>query len=157
MLAALGVFLALTGFAEIGKQWWAVFPHYIADPTLGTHFGRARGPALNSASLGVFLTICFWAAWMLIPRASRLGQGGLAVIPIWQLPRRWRLPAALGMVMCGAVGVAALGHSITDLNRKDTDDSAEHSVYQRASFVYVSMRMFRDSMCAINRSDIDCC
>jgi O-antigen ligase len=172
MLAGLGLFLALTGFAEMGRQWWAVFPHYIADPTLGTHFGRARGPALNSASLGVFLTICFWAAWMLIPRASRWGQlalasvlvtiaagvfltytrstwmglaGGLALIPIWQLPRRWRLPAALGMVMCGAVGVAALGHSITDLNRKDTDDSAEHSVYQRASFVYVSMRMFRDA------------
>lgn len=172
MLAGLGLFLALTGFAEIGRQWWAVFPHYIADPTLGTHFGRARGPALNSASLGVFLTICFWAAWMLIPRASRLGQvalagvlatiaagvfltytrstwiglaGGLALIPIWQLPPRWRLPAVLGMVMCGAVGVAALGHSITDLNRKDSDDSAEHSVYQRASFVYVSMRMFRDA------------
>ena len=36
-----------------GKQWWAVFPRYIADPLLGTHFGRARGPALNSASLGV--------------------------------------------------------------------------------------------------------
>jgi O-antigen ligase len=172
LLAALGVFLALTGFAEIGKQWWAVFPRYIADPTLGTHFGRARGPALNSASLGVFLTICFWAAWMLIPRATRLGQvalagalvllaaavyltytrstwmglaGGLAIIPIWQLPRHWRLPAALGMVMCGAVGIAALGHRITELKRKDTDASAEHSVYQRASFVYVSMRMFRDA------------
>jgi O-antigen ligase len=39
----------------------------------------------------------------------------------------------------------ALGEAVTDLNRKDTDASAEHSVYQRASFVYVSMRMFRDA------------
>ena len=37
-----------------------------------------------------------------------------------------------------------LGGRVTDLSRKDTDASAEHSVYQRASFVYVSMRMFRD-------------
>jgi O-antigen ligase len=172
MLAALGLFLALTGFAEVFKQWWAVFPRYIANPELGTHFGRARGPALNSASLGVFLTICFWAAWVLVPNSRRVVQvalagvllaiaggvfftytrstwmglaGGLAVIPILQMPRRWRLPAALGAAMCAAIGVAALGHSVTDLNRKDTDASAEHSVYQRASFVYVSMRMFRDA------------
>jgi N-acetylglucosaminyldiphosphoundecaprenol N-acetyl-beta-D-mannosaminyltransferase len=31
------------------------------------------------------------------------------------------------------------------MSRKDSDESAEHSVYQRASFVYVSMRMFRDA------------
>jgi O-antigen ligase len=92
---------------------------------------------LVTIAAGVFLTYTR-STWMGL-------AGGLALIPIWQLPRRWRLPAALGMVMCGAVGVAALGHSITDLNRKDTDDSAEHSVYQRASFVYVSMRMFRDA------------
>ena len=109
-------FFARLVFAEIGKQWWAVFPRYIADPTLGTHFGRARGPSLNSASLGVMLTVCFWAAWMLWPRLPRLQQAavgvlmqaivggiyftytrstwiglsaGLAVIPLVQLPQ-WR-------------------------------------------------------------------
>jgi O-antigen ligase len=171
-LALLGVFLSITAFAEVTKQWWAVFPRYIGNPELGTHFGRARGPALNSASLGVYVTMCFWAAWMLVPRASRVMQialigalaamvgavfftytrstwmglaGGLALIPLWQLPVRWRVPAALGIVMCGVVGIVALGDAVTDLNRKDTDASAEHSVYQRASFVYVSMRMFRDA------------
>jgi O-antigen ligase len=171
-LAGLGVFLSLTAFAEITKQWWAVFPRYIANPELGTHFGRARGPALNSASLGITLTICFWAAWMLVSRATRGRQlllaaalaamaggvfftytrstwlglaGGLATIPILQLPARWRVPAALCVGMCGALAVVALGHKITDLSRKDSDASAEHSVYQRASFVYVSMRMFRDA------------
>jgi O-antigen ligase len=170
-LTAVGCFLAFTAFAEIGKQWWAVFPHYIANPLLGTHFGRARGPALNSMSLGVFVTVCFWAAWMLVPRASRAQQlglvaalatmtgavfftytrstwmglaGGLALAPLWQMPPRWRLPAALGVATCGALAVAVLGPAITDLKRKDADASAEHSVYQRASFVYVSARMFRD-------------
>ena len=172
VLAAVGAFLALTGFAEVTRQWWAVFPRYIANPELGTHFGRARGPALNAASLGVFLTVCFWATWMLVPRSTRplklllfaamgamvggvyftytrstwLGlAGGLALVPLLQMPSRWRVPAAFGVVMCGAIAVVALGHKITDLNRKDTDDSAEHSVYQRASFVYVSMRMFCDA------------
>jgi O-antigen ligase len=171
VLAGLGLFLACTAYAEVGKQWWAVFPRYISNPELGTHFGRARGPALNSASLGVFLSICFWAAWMLIPRAGRalqiallavllvvagavyftytrstwLGMAiGLAVIPVLQMPRRWRLPAAMGVAMCGALGVGLLGGRVADLSRKDSDASAEHSVYQRASFVYVSMRMFRD-------------
>jgi O-antigen ligase len=171
-LAGLGAFLAWTAVAEVGKEWWAVFPRYIADPTLGTHFGRARGPALNSASLGVMLTMCFWSAWMLWPRLPRLGQlvmaclfaliaggvfltftrstwiglaGGLAVIPLCQLPKQWRSVLAIGVVLVGAVGVVALGERVTDLGRKDSDGSAEHSVYQRASFVYVSMRMFRDA------------
>lgn len=171
-LTAVGCFLAVTAFAEIGKQWWAVFPRYISNPELGTHFGRARGPALNSASLGVFVTVCFWSAWVLVPRSPRAMQvilvaalaamtgavyftytrstwiglaAGLAIIPLWQMPQRWRIPAAMAVLMCGALGVVVLGHSLTDLNRKDTDDSAEHSVYQRASFVYVSLRMFRDA------------
>src|SRR3972149_2193268 len=58
ILAALGTYLALTGLAEIGGHWSLVFPRYIADPTLGIHYGRARGPELNSASLGVYLTVC---------------------------------------------------------------------------------------------------
>jgi O-antigen ligase len=171
-LAALGTYLAFTAFAEIGKQWWAVFPRYIADPTLGTHFGRARGPALNSASLGIMLTVCFWGAWLLAPRLHRAAQlaifgllgamalavfftytrstwiglaVGLVVIPLVQLPNQWRGILAVGVVMVGAFSFAALGERVTDLGRKDTDGSAEHSVYQRASFVYVSMRMFRDA------------
>ena len=171
ILAALGGFLAFTAFAEIGKQWWAVFPRYISDPTLGTHFGRARGPSLNSASLGVMLTVCFWAAWMLWPRLSRLQQAavgvlllaiaggiyftytrstwiglaaGMAVIPLVQLPQ-WRTALVVLILLGGAVGTVAFGEKVTNLGRKDTDGSAEHSVYQRASFVYVSMRMWRDA------------
>jgi O-antigen ligase len=172
VLAALGAWLSLTAIAEVGRQWWAVFPRYIADPTLGTHFGRARGPALNSASLGVFVTFCFWAAWMLrsrLPRTAQLGvvvglaamagavfftytrstwiglAAGLVVVPWLQLPRQWRSVLAIGALTAGVVGLAVFGERITNLARKDSDASAEHSVYQRASFVYVSMRMFYDA------------
>jgi O-antigen ligase len=171
-LAALGAYLTFTSFAEIGKQWWAVFPRYIADPTLGTHFGRARGPLLNSASLGVMLTACFWAVWFLAAPLARRGQAlalllllaiaaavyftytrstwiGLGLtcglVPLLQMPRRMRYVAALGVVFAGAVGVVLFGEVVTKLGRKDSDASAEHSVYQRASFAYVSARMFRDA------------
>ena len=172
MLTALGAVLAVTACAEITRQWWAVFPRYIADPQLGTHFGRARGPALNSASLGIWLTICFWAAWMLWPRLPRLAKlamivllalmaigvyftytrstwiglaASLAIIPLLQLPRSWRNAAAAGVVVCAGVVVVAFGSRIADLGRKDSDGSAEHSVYQRASFLYVSTRMFKEA------------
>lgn len=177
ILAGLGAWLSLTAFAEISRQWWAVFPRYIADPTLGTHFGRARGPALNSASLGVFITGCFWSAWMLRSRLTRPAQlavigvlaamamavfftytrstwiglaAGLVVVPWLQLPRPWRGVLAVGVLVVGVlvvgvIGAAVFAERITNLARKDSDASAEHSVYQRASFAYVSMRMFADA------------
>ena len=36
-LVMLGTYLSLTGLAEVSQQWWAVFPHFIADPL---HPGR---------------------------------------------------------------------------------------------------------------------
>jgi len=172
VLTGLGAYLAITGLAEVSEQWWAVFPRFITDPTLGTHFGRARGPALMSASLGVFLAICFWSAWFLWARVSRFQQfalcgamllmaaglyvtytrstwlglaGGLAVIPMLHLPRVWRPTLLAGMLMVGLVGAAVIGDKVINMSRDDSDGSAGHSVYQRASFFLVSMNMFRDA------------
>ena len=171
-LTVLGGYLAVTALAEITQQWWAVFPRYIADPTLGTHFGRARGPALMSASLGVFLTVCGWAAWTLWPRVNRPLQlsivvllammaaevfftytrstwiglaAGAAVVPFLQWDRKWRPLLMSGIAIAGVVGVVMLGAKVTDLGRKDADGSAKHSVQQRASFFYLSMQMFQDA------------
>ncbi|MDC0934737.1 WecB/TagA/CpsF family glycosyltransferase [Pirellulales bacterium] len=180
-IAGLGTYLALTGLAEVTGQWWAVFPRFIANPELGTHFGRARGPALMSASMGVFLTVGFWAAWIAWPRASRLVRGTLliampamvagvyftytrstwlgmigcaAVIPLLQLPKRQRIAAAAGAVVLGTVGLIAVGPHLLNLTRKDTDGSSSHSVYQRAAFAHVSLRMFQENPlfgCGVSR------
>lgn len=171
-LTGLGIYLAFTGVAEVSEQWWAVFPRFIADPTLGTHFGRARGPALMSASLGVFLAVCFWAAWFLWARVSRGQQfllvgamvliaaglyltytrstwlglaGGLAIIPFLHLPRAWRPTLLAGMLLAGVFGALVVGDKVVNMTRDDSDGSAGHSVYQRASFFLVSMNMFRDA------------
>jgi hypothetical protein len=55
ILALMGIYLGCTAIFEVAKVWSLVFPKSIADPTLGIHFGRARGPMLQSVRLGVCL------------------------------------------------------------------------------------------------------
>ncbi|MCI0491686.1 MAG: O-antigen ligase family protein [Planctomycetes bacterium] len=168
----LGTYLALTAVAEITGKWSFVFPRYIANPNLGIHFGRARGPNLNSASLGIFLTACLWCGWCLLSRVVRPWQqlAILLVLPLmvlgvfltytrsaWlglvasglvvaalQIPRRWRFPV-LTTAMLGGVLITALswGHLI-GLQREGSAAESHHSVDQRKSFAYVSWQMFKD-------------
>jgi O-antigen ligase len=171
IVAALGVYLALTAVAEIFGEWSFVFPRYIADPTLGIHFGRARGPELNSASLGVYLTVCLWCAWLLWPQMSRgwqlvlLGSVPLmaigifatytrstwiglaasgAVIGFIQLEKTWRIPVCTMALLVGALVTAATWHKVVGLEREGTASESGHSVDQRTSFAYVSWKMFKD-------------
>ncbi len=170
-LSILGLYLAFTGIAEVKQQWWAVFPSFISDPKLGTHFGRARGPVLMSASLGVYLAVCFWASWFLWSQVNRwwrvllsgsmllmcaalyytytrscwLGlAAGLAIVPLLHFPKSWRPAVLAGLIIGVGFGGMFVGSKVVNMGRKDADGDAEHSVYQRASFIYVSMRMFRD-------------
>lgn len=170
-IAALGTYLAVTSCAEITQQWWAVFPRYIADPELGTHFGRARGPVLNSVSLGNYLAVSLWAAWTLRPRVSRgwqlvlLGCMGLMVLgvlftftrSVWmglalsglvmlvaQTPRHLRLPVAGGALVAGSLAAVLAWSFVLHLDREDSGEVSQHSVQQRTAFAYVSWHMFRD-------------
>jgi O-antigen ligase len=171
IFAALGVYLALTGLAEITGQWSLVFPRYISDPTLGIHFGRARGPELNAASLGVYLTVCLWCTWFLRPNVRRGWQlvliaalplmalavvatltrstwlgllASAAVVGYVQLPTHWRLPLFTIAALGGVLIAAATWNDMIGLQREGTASESEHSVDQRKSFAYVSWQMFKD-------------
>jgi O-antigen ligase len=171
-MSLLGVYLAVTACAEITRQWWLVFPHYISDPTLGIHFGRARGPDLNSASLGIYLTACLLSAWILRPyvrptlqlvlmvamplmtlgilftytRSTWIGLiASGAVVGALQVPRHWRLPAFTLAALIGGVVVASTWTSVVDLEREGTGEESHHSIDQRKSFAYVSWKMFNDN------------
>lgn len=171
-LVGLGVYLAVTGVFEVAGKWSLVFPRYIADPELGIHFGRARGPELNSVSLGLYITACCICAAALLPQVQKRWQqlallismpimaGGLLftytrstwigfavsglIAAAFYIPPRLRVPA----VVCGGIAgvllaVVSWSH-LMGLQREGTAEESEHSVDQRASFAYVSWQMFRD-------------
>ena len=69
-LTVLGGYLSLTAIVEITGPVWLVFPSYIADPTIVTHLGRARGPMLEAVANGVALFACGTAAAIGAPRWS---------------------------------------------------------------------------------------
>jgi len=68
-LSLFGLYLAITGICEGLGLYSIVFPRYIADPEIGLHFGRARGPMVQSVSYGVYLCVCMIATWLLAMRS----------------------------------------------------------------------------------------
>lgn len=172
-LAAFGVYLGLTGILEIAKLWPLVFPRYIADPTIGLHFGRARGPMIHSVSYGLYLCTCLGAAWMLAWRwgLSRRGQllvlgglpvilagiylsytrsvwigAGLAVLTVLSLTLRgvWR-PLFWGTAVCGgALLLATQLDNLMGFKREFTEAETRDSAQVRQVFAYVSWLMFQD-------------
>jgi O-antigen ligase len=68
VLVALGIYLGVTAWAEGLHVRWLVFPSYINDPSVGIHFGRARGPFAEAVADGLGLYQCAVAsavAWWL--------------------------------------------------------------------------------------------
>jgi exopolysaccharide biosynthesis WecB/TagA/CpsF family protein len=171
-IVVLGTYLAVTACLEISGRWSLVFPRYIGNPHVGIHFGRARGPELNAASLGLYLTACLWCAWTLLHQARGRGQQLLlaATLPLMALgvlftytrstwmglaasglvaaaaviPRQWRLPALSAATLGGILIAAASWGHVVGLEREGTAAEAHHSVSQRTSFAYVSWQMFRE-------------
>jgi len=65
-----GVYLAVTAWAERFGIWWLVYPKYILNPELGTHWGRSRGPFMASPPLGLTLVYVFYSNFYLAKRAA---------------------------------------------------------------------------------------
>jgi O-antigen ligase len=172
ILVLFGVYLAITGLLEAAGQHGLVFPRYIADPQVGIHFGRARGPMVSSVTFGLTLATCVCCGWALWPRFSRPAQLGLLLLlpvalaaiflsltrSVWigtglallilsaVSLRGWWRPAVLGGAAAAALLVLATqGERIMAFNRTDnTAAETRESVILRASFTYVSWQMFFD-------------
>ena len=170
-LACLGVYLAVTGVLEITGQWWAVFPKHIADPQIGLHFGRARGPMIHSVTFGLYLGTCLLAAWLWRWRFGRAGQlamiaavplmlagiyfsytrsvwmgTGLGLLIVLGLTLRgvWR-PLVLGGMVSAALMLAATRmDNLVRFQREYTSAETASSVDLRGSFAYISWKMFQD-------------
>jgi O-antigen ligase len=172
VMAALGIYLACTAMLEVAGCWSLVFPRYIANPNLGIHFGRGRGPELNAVSLGILLTACAVCAWLLLPqlrqrwqqlavlialpmmafgvlltftRSTWIGFAAAAfVVAAFQIPRSRRMPAVTCGVLAGALAACLAWSHVLGIQREGAAGDAEHSVDQRASFAYVSWQIFCD-------------
>ena len=170
-LACFGIYLAVTGLLEAAGQWSLVFPRYIADPAVGMHFGRARGPMVQAVSYGLCLGVTMLAGYVWRNRWNRLGQlFWLLVLPaqfaaiyfsytrsVWigtalmifvtlafTLRGRWR-PVVLGGLAAAALMLTVTQlDSLTDLQREGSATEARESAGMRASFSYVSWQMFWD-------------
>lgn len=76
----LGAYLGLTALFETTGPKALVYPSYILDPSLGIHFGRARGPFLEAATNGTALYLCAVLSVLALVRWRSRSARGLALI-----------------------------------------------------------------------------
>jgi O-antigen ligase len=171
VLAGLGIYLGISGVLEITGQWWAVFPRHIADPNVGLHFGRARGPMVHAVSFGLYLGVGLLAAWIWQWRFGRLGRLllllpaplmlaglygsytrsvwlgaalGLMLVLGLSLRGMWR-PLVLGGMVSAALLLAITKlDSVVSLQRELPASYAGKSVELRGEMAYISAKMFLD-------------
>ena len=174
VLAGLGCYLGVTALLEVARLWGWVFPRFIADPTLGIHFGRARGPMLQSVRLGMVLLACLvplvvytvWlhprkrSSWLIAmslaplmmlgvlltyTRSVWLGMGMVIVILIGCCLQGQARRAAMVGLMFAALAVGAIkGPDLVAFKREYSAAETRESTYMRAAFAYVSWEMFKD-------------
>jgi putative inorganic carbon (hco3(-)) transporter len=166
-LVALGGYLGLTALLEATGARALIVPPYIADPSVGIHFGRARGPFLEAVTNGVGLFACAVAAGVALAgwrgRAARLGAGlvlalctlGLlftlqrsiwvasvaaGVVTLLAVPelRRRAVPALAAGVVAVAIALAVVP-GLSD--RVDERRGADQSVWDRKNLSRASLNM----------------
>ena len=102
----IGVYLAFTGWCEQLHLWSMVWPRYIADPAVGIHWGRVRGPFVVSPTMGLGMLFCLFAALALAresagPRRAALYLLAAALLPpiFWTQTRSVWLGLVLGTMV----------------------------------------------------------
>jgi O-antigen ligase len=171
VLAGLGIYLGVTGVLEITGQWWAVFPSHIADPTVGLHFGRARGPMVHAVSFGTYLGVGLLAVWIWQWRLGRVGRlllmmpvpimlaalyssytrsvwmgTGLGLLLVMAMTLRgvWRPLVVGGMISAAALLTLTRMDNLVSFNRELPASYTGKSVELRGEIAYVSWQMFLD-------------
>ncbi len=101
-LGCVSGYLILTGIAEALKINWLVFPRFILDPDIGTHYGQVRGIFLNASQYGLAVTMTLPILLWLFLSDIRLHRWLWASIAILAL-----IPLALTVQRAVWIGVLA--------------------------------------------------
>jgi O-antigen ligase len=148
--ALFGVYLAATSMAEYFKEWWLVFPKYIATTAADADaefVGRGRGPLLHPIGNGILLAISLGSALMWWPRLNRVGQLALLAIAavllagiycsltrsVWMggilaialavglaLPWNWRVPLLTAGLLIGTLVAAVQWENLLAFKRDES-------------------------------------
>lgn len=172
-LAVFGLYLACTAIAEARQLWWLVYPRYIASRDYAEFFGRGRGPLLNPAGCGFFLSICWSAMLLTWPRFGRGGRAmllalsvvyalgvystltrcawigaalGLAIVVGLSAPRTWRVPLLAGACLTAMFVGATQWERFMAFKRDKglSEQEAAESVKLRPILAMVAWKMFCD-------------
>jgi O-antigen ligase len=96
LLICMGIYLGATAVFEMVGPKALVWPSYILDPSVGIHFGRARGPFAESEADGLVMAICSFASMYGVTRFRS----------------RWRIAAIVSTLLC-VIGITlALTRSV---------------------------------------------
>ena len=174
LVVLLSLYLGFTAVMEVAKIWSLVFPKFIADPQLGIHFGRARGPMLQSVRLGICLNACFacvvvfllwlnparklnWvltvsvgallllASFLTYTRSIWMGIGLTVMLLILNcLTGQHRRLAIGGLLALGLIGGIIKGPNLIAFKREYSAAETRESTYMRAAFAYVSVMMIKE-------------
>lgn len=170
-LAVFGIYLGFTAVCEITRQWAFVFPAYIANPEVGLHFGRARGPMVHGVSFGDWQGVCLLAAWVCLlwtkpawkipllltwplffagvffsyTRSVWMGTGlGLMIVLFLTLRGRTRNIVLGGLALSAILVGLTQMDKIVGFQREQSAADTRESADLRVSFAYVSWQMFLD-------------
>lgn len=173
IMTLMGAYLSCTAVFEVAKLWSLVFPKFIADPALGIHFGRARGPMLQSVRLGICLLACLlisliytvWlnpnykSRWLLslitvpilllaivLTYTRSIWMGAIAVMVLLVLlcfDGVVRRRLVMGGAVVGILGALIAGPNLIAFKREYSAAETRESTYMRAAFAYVSLEMIK--------------
>jgi O-antigen ligase len=85
VLCGVGGYLGFTGICEHFGFEALVWPKYIMDPSIGTHWERVRGPFLESVAMGRILTVTLLCVLIMATEVQGFKKGVLYVIALLEV------------------------------------------------------------------------
>jgi putative inorganic carbon (HCO3(-)) transporter len=167
-LVGVGLYLGITALLETTGPKSLIFPSYINNPSIGIHYGRARGPFVEAAGNGLAMYGCAVACAVALRqwrRARWVALLGLVLCVfgvIFTLTRQIWLAAVLGtfvgmlarrelrpwLIPAALVGVLVVGGAIAAVpglgQRADTRANDRRPVWDRLNSDAAALRMIGD-------------